>query len=153
MKTDKEKIIVTLTDENGNLLANKKMIIAFNGRTYIRTTNFNGQIIIKYKYVWDFKVIAEFAGDDKYYASSGLASKRIVIKITLKKNGNKLTATLTDKNGKPLEDKKIVLRDSKGRILAIGLTDKIVSLLLSIKVLVFISKLPSTVMTYTEVLQ
>lgn len=39
--TDEEKITVTLTDENSNPLANKKVIITVNGKTYTKTTDSN----------------------------------------------------------------------------------------------------------------
>lgn len=103
---DAEKITITLTDVNGNRLANKKLTITVNGKTYTETSDFNGQIILKYKNARDFKVTAKFAGDEQYYKFECFTLKRTTTKLTIKVKGNKVIATLTDKNGNSIIGKK-----------------------------------------------
>ena len=79
---------VTLKDEEGNLLTDKKVQIGFNGVIYNKTTDENGvaklQINLGNKGEYTFAIY--FAEDEKYNSSF------VVAKITVKKQTPKLTA-------------------------------------------------------------
>jgi len=66
---------VTLTDEEGNILANKTLNIGFNGKVYNKTTDENGtarlQINIGYQSANTFSIT--FLGDDEYNGTVGVA--------------------------------------------------------------------------------
>ena len=59
-----------LTDSNRNVISGKKVSIKFNGKTYTRKTNSNGQVSIKiksYKYKNSIKI--KFNGDNQFASS------------------------------------------------------------------------------------
>ena len=74
LETDENGVTATLTDGNGNPIANKKITITINGKTFTGTTDSNGQVIINYPNANRYKVIGIFAGDDNYYPSNATVS-------------------------------------------------------------------------------
>ena len=81
---------VTLKDDEGNVLANKKVTIKFDGKTYSGKTNANGLINFKLTATktGNKKLTINFAGDENYTA----ATKTVTIKV------NKEAAKLNAKN-------------------------------------------------------
>lgn len=107
-------LVVTLKDSKGKALANKKVIIVFNGAEKTFKTNSKGQVSLPIgtalnanKYVAKFT----FAGDSQYAKSSG--SVNVVV--------NKAKAKLTAKNKvfKLKKSKKytVILKTDKGKAL------------------------------------
>lgn len=82
------KYSVVLRDANGNLLANKKIVITFNGKNYNAVTNARGiaTVTLKATTIGAKKAIIKFAGDDEYKATT----KNVIVKAI--KEGSKLTA-------------------------------------------------------------
>ena len=110
-----ETIEFTLKDSNGNVLAGKEIVIAFNGVNTKVTTDSNGiaKLDINMANKGTYSISASFAGDDSYEAS--FASYNVVVKAKATKltvsnteyslSGSKyLTATLTA-GGEPLANK------------------------------------------------
>ena len=64
---------LTLKDSDNKALANKTIVITFNGKTYDEITNSNGQVSIKIEASSPkaYKLTYNFAGDDTYGESSG----------------------------------------------------------------------------------
>ena len=110
-----DTIEFTLKDSNGNVLADKEIVIAFNGVNTKVTTDSNGiaKLDINMANKGTYSISASFAGDDSYEAS--FASYNVVVKAKATKltvsnteyslSGSKyLTATLTA-GGEPLANK------------------------------------------------
>ena len=70
LETDENGVLATLTDVDGNPIANKKITITINGKTFSGITDTNGQVIINYPNANRYKVTAIFAGDDGLYPSN-----------------------------------------------------------------------------------
>ena len=87
-----KNLVVTLKDSNGNAIADSKVTISLNGKTYYRTTNANGRVSVAVPRLVPktYYAVIKFAGDDKYKASS-LKSKVVVKKANLKLFANKRT--------------------------------------------------------------
>ena len=87
-----KNLVVTLKDSNGNAIADSKVTISLNGKTYARTTNANGRVSVAVPRLVPktYNAVIKFAGDDKYKASS-LKSKVVVKKANLKLFANKRT--------------------------------------------------------------
>jgi phosphotransferase system HPr-like phosphotransfer protein len=103
---------ITLKDTSGNVLANKKVSITFNGKTYTKTTNSKG--LIKFKLAsttaGNKKLTMKFAGDNNYKATSNTAT----IKIT--KEATKLVASAKSfKVNVKTKVVKVTLKDSKNK--------------------------------------
>ena len=103
---------ITLKDASGKVLANKKVTITFNGKTYTKTTNSKG--LIKFKLAstttGNKKLTMKFAGDNNYKATS----KTATIKIT--KEATKLVASSASFNvNKKTKVVKVTLKDSKNK--------------------------------------
>ena len=108
-----------LTDSNSKALANKQIIINFNGKTYYKTTDKNGyvklQINLAKKGTYD--IVACFLGDGNYDASfkssrikvTSVKAKLKVTSKTYKRSYTKktLTAKLLSPKGKAVTGKKI----------------------------------------------
>ena len=79
---DGSKAIISLTDENNNILANKNIIFNINGVEYTRTTDSDGiaRITVNLN-SGEYKIKTSYAGDEKYEKSSNYIS--IKIKPTL----------------------------------------------------------------------
>ena len=107
---------VTLKDADGKSLANKKVSITFNNKTYAKTTNSNGQasLTIKGTFGRSYPLSYKFAGDSKYGPSSGSLSLRVKKATSLKGSassivqGKSYTVTLKDSNSTPLANQTIV---------------------------------------------
>ena len=115
-----ETIEFTLKDSNGNVLAGKEIVIAFNGVNTKVTTDSNGiaKLDINMANKGTYSISASFAGDDSYEAS--FASYNVVVKAKATKltvsnteyslSGSKyLTATLTA-GGEPLANKVVTFQ-------------------------------------------
>lgn len=96
------KYIVTLKDENGNVIKKQKVTIKVNGKKYTKKTNSKGQTTIKVKFskLKTYKVKATFKGTKKYKKSSATG------KITVKKV-SQLTPTPVKPEVTPTEEVKI----------------------------------------------
>ena len=112
---------IRLTDSKSKALANKKLIINFNGRNYYRTTDKGGYVKIQINLAkkGTYTIVTCFLGDDKYNASF-MSSKIKVnpssakVKVSNKKFKLKAKKTLTAKflspKGKAVKGKKISFR-------------------------------------------
>ena len=79
---DGSKAIITLTDENNNILANKNVSFNINGQDYVRTTNSDGIATISINLnSGEYVINVKFNGDELYEKSSNNCS--IKIKPTL----------------------------------------------------------------------
>ena len=111
---------ITLKDSKGNVLANKQVLISFNGKIYKRTTNAKGIASVKVALAkkGSYPVVISFLGDDKYNGSFAVAKVKVnpqKVKLTTKKKTYKakskkkyLIATLKATNKKAIKGKKLV---------------------------------------------
>ena len=111
---------VTLKDQNGNPIVNRTVNIGFNGKTYDRATDENGNAKLKLSlsYSDTFTFATYFFGDDRYTSAFEVSIVKTVKKncsltapeASFKYNAKTKTlkATLKDKNNKALANKKIV---------------------------------------------
>lgn len=104
---------ITLKDENGNLLKNKKVSIIINGKTYIRTTNSKGQAKITVNLVpKTYAVKVQFKEDNTYYGSTAKTT------IKIKKATPKLTAkSKTFKVKTKTKKYSVILKNNKGKVI------------------------------------
>ena len=77
-----------LKDVLGNVLANKEILISYNGKTYKKTTDKNGafKFQLNIKKAGSYSISAYYLGDNIYKASYATA------KITVTKQNPKITA-------------------------------------------------------------
>ena len=68
----KDRVIVTLTDVNGNALAYKKLTVTIGGKTFTGVTDKNGQLIISFNNADRYTITAKFAGNNQYYESDDI---------------------------------------------------------------------------------
>ena len=78
--------VATLKDLNGSVLANKKVSLMVNGKTYNRTTDSNGKINIPILAPGSYTVYASFAGDNDYRSVSD--SSKVTVRPSIKYNKN-----------------------------------------------------------------
>ena len=116
-----KSLVVTLKDENGNVLAGQTISIKLNGNTYTRTTNSKGQASLALSLVpKTYTATINFAGKDKYTKSSTTA-KIVVTKATpkltaakktfkVKTKTKKYTVTLKTNKGKVMKNTKVTLK-------------------------------------------
>lgn len=84
-----ESFKVALSDENGNALANKTVVLSLsNGKTYNKTTDEKGIVSIKMKKKGSYLVNGSFEGGDGYKSSSFSN-----VKITVKKKKTQKTTS------------------------------------------------------------
>ena len=116
---------VTLKDKNNKALANKKIVISYNGKVYNRVTDSKGiaklQINIKNKGTYTFAVT--FLSDSQYLGSFAVAKIKVKpqkVKLKVKKKTfkaskkvKKLKATLKNAKGKAIKGKKITFTVNK----------------------------------------
>ena len=113
-----KKLSITLKDNAGKLLANRKVTFTINGKTYSKTTNAKGIATIDItQKAGTYKV--KIAHSASNYASS---SKTVTVKVlkpkisllskTVKK-GKKLTVVFKDANNKVIKSKKVVIKIGK----------------------------------------
>ena len=101
----------TLTDDKGNVLSDKSLIITINGKNYTRTTNANGVAVMKIDLApGKYDVIATFNGDEKFAQASSNVTANILTTVISKdmekyyKNATQFYATLVDSEGNILSD-------------------------------------------------
>ena len=114
------KKYLTLKDSNGNVLANKQVMISLDGKIYKCTTNANGVATVKIALSkkGTYPVVVSFLGDDKYNGSFAVAKVKVnpqKVKLTVTKKTYKaskktkyLYATLKATNKKAIKGKKLV---------------------------------------------
>ena len=118
-----KNLVATLKDANGNVLANKKVTVNFNGKTYTKVTDANGQITFKLSATLSPKTYLTtitFAGDDSYLNST-VSTKVVVKKATVKMTASaktfkkslktkKYSITLKNNLGKVMKNTKVTLK-------------------------------------------
>ena len=122
-----KKFTATLKDANNKAISDVKVTITLNGKTYTRTTNAKGQVILNLPNLAPktYKVSVKFAGDSQYKASSLNTAKVVVKKATPKMTAKKkstfkaktkvkkLTVTLKTNKGKVMKKVKLTLKINK----------------------------------------
>ena len=111
---------VTLKDANGKKLANKTVLIGFNGKEYAKTTDDNGKasLQINLGYRGDYTFAICFLGDDDYKGAFVVALIKVAEQTPKLTTSNKiykasaktktLTATLKSASGKAVKNKEII---------------------------------------------
>ena len=107
-----------LKDKNGNPLAEKKLIIKFRGKNYIKTTNSKGRVSLKITPVaGKYLTKITFSGTKSYYKSSisfTLKVTKQATKITIANTsvirGKYLYAYLKTSDGKALKSKRVIIK-------------------------------------------
>ena len=112
---DGSKAIISLTDENNNILANKNIIFNINGVEYTRTTDSDGNARITVNLnSGEYKIKTSYAGDEKYEKSSNYISVKIkptLIANNLTKfyrNESQFFVKLIDNTGNIIVNKEIL---------------------------------------------
>ena len=117
-----KNMILTLKDGSGKILANKKVTLTVNGRTYEATTNANGQATFALANLVPktYSAALNFAGDNEYKASSAnvnVVVKKATPKLTAKAKKfkaktktKKYTITLKTNTGKALKKVKVTIK-------------------------------------------
>ena len=115
-----ECLIATLRDENGNGLAGKKLLYDIVGKTYVTTTDANGQARLPINLKeGTYPANIRFVENDDYYGSSAKANvyvKAVTTQI-ISSNMNMVPyvaenfkVTLKDSSGKAIPNQKIVIK-------------------------------------------
>lgn len=112
-----------LRDSSNKAIANKKVNIGFNGKTYSAKTDSNGRVRfqINLRYIGTYTFAIAFIGDDAYSGSLKMAKitvKRQKIKMTVKKKSvfkakaktKKIKVTLKTKRGKAIKGKRVYIK-------------------------------------------
>ncbi|WP_409200278.1 Ig-like domain repeat protein [Methanobrevibacter sp. DSM 116169] len=122
------EVEVTLTDKDGNVLANKTVELFVNGVSIGNfTTNENGIIKTNHTFTQEgeYKVEAKFNGDEIYKESTG-TNNTVVDKIkTITKiivEDDKIIAIVTDLDGNPVEGVEVIFT-MNGKVIGVGTTD------------------------------
>ena len=109
------QLVVSLTDKNGKAIANKKVSITINGKTYTKTTDSKGKVSLKitdkagtYKSTVKFNAVG-YESASKTVTVKVLKPKFAVASKTVKK-GKSLTITFKDANGKVIKSKKVTVK-------------------------------------------
>ncbi len=107
-------VVATLKDANGKVLANQKVVIKLNCKTYTKVTNAKGQVTLKVTTLLPktYTATINYAGDDTHIKSSATA-KVVVKKATVKVSAKAKTFK------KSLKTKKysIVLKNNVGKVM------------------------------------
>ena len=109
---------ISLKKDNGKGIAKQKITIKLNGKTYSKTTNSNGNVVIKVKFssLKSYKVSASYKGSKVYKKVSSVgkivvaksSTKFTAPKITILPNEKKVyTTTLKTSAGKALSKQKV----------------------------------------------
>ena len=111
---------ITLKDNDGNLLANKRIVFTLNNKEYSKTTNDKGiaSLQINLAKAGTYSVKISFPGDNKFFSSSKIVKvsvkrQSLSLKVSnkkyrLKTKNKYLTATLKNSKGKRIRNKKII---------------------------------------------
>lgn len=112
-----------LRDSSDKAIANKKVSIGFNGKTYSIATDSNGRVRfqINLRYIGTYTFAIAFVGDDAYSGSLKMAKvtvKRQKIKMTVKKTSTfkakaktkKIKVTVKTKRGKAIKGKRVYIK-------------------------------------------
>ena len=120
-----KNLVITLTDKDGKVLANKKVTIKVGTISKTLTTNAKGQVSLNVATLVPktYTATVKFAGDDGYLASSvspkvvvSKAKPQIVAKaktFKVKTKTKKYTVTLKNNKGKVLKKVKLTLKVGK----------------------------------------
>ena len=114
-----KQIPVVLKTFSGERLANQKISIGIDGKTYSKTTNANGEALINFVFLKEknFPVTLSYAGSDKYMdvkATIYVNVKKMSIslesydKTFSKGSAQNFTVTLTDEGNSPMLNQKVV---------------------------------------------
>ena len=120
-----KNLVITLTDKDGKVLANKKVTVKVGTISKTLTTNAKGQVSLNVATLVPktYTATVKFAGDDGYLASSlspkvvvskakvKLAAKAKTFKVKVKTK--KYTVTLKNNKGKVLKKVKLTLKVGK----------------------------------------
>ncbi len=104
------KFIVTLIDDEANLLSDKLIEVNISGKIFSKRTNENGQVIINVNLTnGEYYVDAIFGGDKNYYSSrnsSGISVKSTIIAVDsqTKTYGSDYAFELLNIDGNPLKN-------------------------------------------------
>ncbi len=120
-----KKLVITLTDKDGKVLANKKVTVKVGTISKTLNTNAKGQVSLNVATLVPktYTATVKFAGDDSYIASSvspkvvvSKAKPQIVAKaktFKVKTKTKKYTVTLKNNKGKVLKKVKLTLKVGK----------------------------------------
>ena len=133
---DKFILNITLTDVNGNKLANKTVQVQINDESTTFTTDKNGNIVYteNWKDAGTFKITISFDGDDKYNPADNVTQTfkvekiKTILKIKNHKIQNrdkvKLVATVKNQNNKKVNTGKVIfklngitIKDKNGKVI------------------------------------
>lgn len=110
-----KSFVVTLKDSSNKVLSGKKVTVKLNGKTYVGTTNANGQISVTVPSnlkPTTYAASLSFAGDDYYFASSGS------VKVVVSKATPKITASAkTFKKAVKTKKYTITLKNNKNKVM------------------------------------
>ena len=113
---------ITLKDNSGKVLSNKKLTVTFNGKSASLTTGTNGVATYKLSAAkaGNYKLNIKFAGDNNYAASSGVATIKLTKQATklvagkkafkVKVKTKKYAVTLKDNKNKAIKGVKLTLK-------------------------------------------
>ena len=116
-----DKYQFTLKDSSGKAIANQKITVKVNKKTYTVKTNSKGVAKVKLKLKkGKYKITMTYKGNGQYNAAK--ATKKITVKKVLKskltapkatvaaKKSAKYSVTLKDENGKALKKQKVIIK-------------------------------------------
>lgn len=113
---DSKKLTITLKDDKGNILANKKVTITISGKTYSATTNANGQASFAISNSkGTYNVAIKFAGDNTYSAISKTVKVKVVVPVikavsTKVKKGKYLQISFKTSDNKVIKNTKVTIK-------------------------------------------
>lgn len=107
-----KNLVITLKDDNNQILANKKVTVKIGSITKTLTTNTKGQVSLTISSLVPntYTASISFAGDDQYVKSTATA-KVVVVKAKPKLTAKKATFKVKTKTKKY----SIILKDNKGK--------------------------------------
>ena len=117
-------VVATLKDENGNLLKNKNISVKFVSKTYVASTDENGQMKLLLNLVPKiYKSVVTFEGDEKYLKSTttvNITVYKVTTKLTAPKRSfkkslkiKKYAVTLKTNKNKVIKKAKVTLKVNK----------------------------------------
>ncbi|MDL2247050.1 Ig-like domain repeat protein, partial [Methanobrevibacter sp. OttesenSCG-928-K11] len=119
-----------LTDKDGKPMVNETIDFYVDGK-YVGSavTDKDGKATIEHKFDKEgkYKVTTNFNETATHYGSDAANNTKIVKIETItviEVDGDKITVTLTDKDGNPLEGKEITISIENSHVIGVGITDK-----------------------------